>query len=258
MIDRRCSLQLLAAFAVLVVGCRAEKPTLRPAETFTFSAQPISFSPPPQPWVAEGQLSGGLRGVHYVKRGGVGEAIDVADWYDVSGRLRRVELATLAETDPNFETFDFEHALRKAWPRTEKPYSALETEVATDISNALTRARQARQQRDYATVREQVRAAQSAADRLHFSFEEVIDRALFRPEATSDPSRYKFTGRRDTRVAGAPAVTLDYSIELPEGRRYLRKVYTFHNDHLFVAEFIGLKDTLPLFDQVVSSISFPQ
>ena len=105
---------------------------------------------------------------------------------------------------------------------------------------------------------EQVQAAQSAADRLHFSFEEVIDRALFRPETASDPSRYKFTGRRDTRVAGAPAVTLDFTIELPEGRRYLRKVYTFHNDHLFVAEFIGLKDTMPLFDQVVSSISFPQ
>ncbi len=259
MTEARWRLHLLvAAAALLVVGCRAEAPSLRPAETFNFASQPISFSPPPKPWEAEGQLSGGLRGVHYVKRGGVGEAIDVADWYDVSGRLRRVELAALAETDPNYETFDFEHALRKAWARTERPYSALETDVATDINNALNLAREARRKRDYATVREQLQAAQAAADRLHFSYEEVIDRALFRPESTSDPSRYKYVGRRDTQVAGARAVTLDYTLELPEGRRYLRKTYTFHNDHVFVAEFIGLKETLPLFDKVVASISFPQ
>jgi len=258
MTEARRRRQFLVAAALLVVGCRAEAPSLRPAETFNFASQPVSFSPPSTPWEAEGQLSSGQRGVRYVKRGGVGEAITVADWYDVSGRLRRVELAALAETDPNYETFDFEHALRKAWARTERPYSALESEVATDINNALNLARQARQKRDYATLREQLQAAQTAADRLHFSYEEVIDRALFRPETTSDPSRYRFVGRRDTQVAGARAVTLDYTLELPEGRRYLRKTYTFHNDHVFVAEFIGLKETLPLFDKVVASISFPQ
>jgi hypothetical protein len=254
---KRLRAHLLAVVVVLVVGCRAETPGLRPAETFTFAAQPVSFSPPPKPWESESQSSSGLRGVRYVKHGGTGEAIGVADWYDVSGRLRRVELAQLLDTDPRLESFDFEHAIENAWPRT-KPHTPLEEEVATAISDALHKAIRARKERDYATVREQLMAAHTAAERLHFTFEEVIERALFRPETTNDPSRYRLVGRRNTRVAGLPAVTLDHTVETPDGRRYLRKVYTFHNDHLFVAEFIGLEATLPLFDKVVASISYPQ
>jgi hypothetical protein len=86
----------------------------------------------------------------------------------------------------------------------------------------------------------------------------VIDRAVFDPATTSDPARYRFVARRDLQVAAAPAIALDYVIKLPEGERHLRKVYAMANDHLFVADFIGLKESLPVFDAVVTSLSFPQ
>jgi hypothetical protein len=47
-------------------------------------------------------------------------------------------------------------------------------------------------------------------------------------------------------------------LELPEGRRYLRKAYVMYNDHLFVADFIGFEGSLAVFDKVVASISFPR
>ena len=40
-------------------------------------------------------------------------------------------------------------------------------------------------------------------------------------------------------------------------RRYLRKAYVMYNDHLFVADFIGLEGSLAEFDKVVASLSFP-
>ena len=226
-------------------------------QTFDFAAQPIAFAQPAKPWESQTQLSGGLRGVRYVKLGSVGEAIGLADYYDVSGRLRRAEFAKLLATDSSNETFEYDHALRKTWARTDKPYSALETEVAEAINSALSRADRARRERDYVTVRSELLAAQAAAERLHFSMQEVIDRAVFRPEATIHASRYKTLGRREAKVGGHPALVLDFMIDLPEGKRYLRKVYVFYNDHLFVAEFIGLEKTLPLFDKVVASITFP-
>lgn len=249
---------LLGAALALVVGCGdLPSPALAPVQTFDFATQPVAFAPPAKPWEAEKELSGGLRGIRYVKRGSVGEGIGIADYYDVSGRLRRAELAKLLATDSNNETFEYDHALRRTWARTDKPYSALETEVAQAINSALSRANQARKERDYAAVRSELLVAQAAAERLHFSMADVIDRAVFRPEASINASRYETLGRRETKVAGQPALVLDFTIDLPEGRRYLRKVYVFYNDHLFVAEFVGLEKTLPLFDKVVASIAFP-
>ena len=252
-----CALLIAAA---LVASCSKTAPTpkLAPAETFNFAAQPVVFSPPPKPWEAEGQTSGGLNGVRYVKRGSVGEAIGVADWIDVSRRLRRAEIAAVLEQNSSRENWGFDRALRKAWPRLDNPYSALESEVARDVTAALHRAQAAQDRNDHATVRAELQTALAASERLHFTFDEVIERALFDPAKTADPGRYRFVGRRDLQIAGAPAVAIDYVIALPEGERFIRKVYTMANDHLFVADFIGLKESLAAFDAVVATLSFPQ
>ena len=245
--------------AALAAGCgkAPSTPKLAPPQTFNFASQPVVFPPPAKPWEAEGQTSGGLVGVRYVKRGSVGEAIGVADWHDVSRRLRRVELTALLEQDSSRRNWEFDHALRKAWPPVDSPYSALESEVAGEVTAALQRAVVARRSDDAAAVRAEVQTALRAAERLHFTFEQVIDRALFDPAKTADPARYRFVARRDVQVAGTPAVALDYVIKLPEGERQVRKVYAMANDHLFVADFIGLKESLPVFDAVVAGLSFP-
>lgn len=252
-----CAMTVAAA---IVAACSKAPapPKLAPAATFNFAAQPVSFSPPPKPWEAEGQTSGGLNGVRYVKRGSVGEAIGIADWNDVSRRLRRAEIAALLEQDSSRANWGFDQALRKAWPPLDNAYSALESDVAREVTDALQRATVARRKDDHAAVRAELQSALAAAERLHFTFDEVIERALFDPARTADPARYRFIARRDLQVAGAPATALDYVITLPEGERHIRKVYTMANDHLFVADFIGLKDSLPVFDAVVASLSFPQ
>ena len=195
---------------VLLAACGdLPSPALLPVQTFEIATQPIAFAPPAKPWEPERELSGGLRGVRYVKRGSVGEAIGIADSYDVSGRLRRAELAKLLATDSNSETFDYDHALRRTWARTDKPYSALETEVAQAINAALSRANRARKERDYVTVRSELLGAQAAAERLHFSMQEVIDRAVFRPEATIHASRDWGSVVVVTSAAALPATAFD-------------------------------------------------
>ena len=252
----RCIVVLVAGLAV---ACG--KPTTappQPPQTFNFAAQPVAFSPPPAPWEAEGEQSGGIRGVRYVKRQSVGEAIGVGNYYDVSRRLRHDEIARLRTVNIDYESAEFDHAVRQAWCYTDKPYTDLETEVATDVNAALNRAVQARTARDYETVRAELLIAQQAADRLHFAFDDVIERAMFRPDNSNDPSRYQYVGRRDITIAGEPALVLDYTLELREGRRYLRKAYVMYNVHLFVADFIGLEGSLGVFDKVVASLSFPR
>jgi len=256
-----CTVVLLAGLAL---GC--DKPASAPfsaspspqaPQTFNFAAQPIVFAPPPAGWEPEGELSRGIRGVRYVKRKSVGEAIGVGNYYDVSRRLRRVEIARLLTVNSDYESAAFDHAVREAWCYTAEPYSDLEAEVAANVNAALNRAVVARRHRDYETLRGELAVAQQEADRVHFTFDDVIERALFSPQSASDPSLYHFVGRRDIRIAGLPAVVVDYTLELPEGRRYLRKAYVMFNDHLFVAEFIGLQQSLAVFDHVVASISFP-
>jgi hypothetical protein len=255
----RLATAVIVAGALVAACSRAPStPKLAPAQTFNFSAQPVVFAPPAKPWEAEGETSGGLVGVRYVKRGSVGEAIGIADWDDLSRRLRRVELAALLEQASDRRNWEFDHALRKAWPVTDTPYSALETDVARDVTAALRRADAARRGDDPAAVRAELRTALAAAERLHFTFEQVIDRALFDPAKTADPARYRFVARHDLQVAGTPAVAIDYVITLPKGERHMRKVYVMANDHLFVADFIGLEESLPVFDAVVASLSFPQ
>src|SRR5258707_15253001 len=67
-----------ALIAVLLPGCKpAAFESLGARETFNWEGEPLSFSPPQQPWRREGELSGGLRGVRFVKAGSVGEGITV-------------------------------------------------------------------------------------------------------------------------------------------------------------------------------------
>jgi hypothetical protein len=96
---RVASAVIVAALPLAACSKTPSTPKLAPAETFNFSAQPVVFSPPLKPWEAEGQTSGGLVGVRYVKRGSVGEAIGVADWRDVSRRLLHPQLSALLAQD---------------------------------------------------------------------------------------------------------------------------------------------------------------
>ena len=124
----RCAVALVALMAALVLGCSkpatpSQQPSQPSAQTFNFAAQPIAFVPPSAPWEAEGEQSGGLRGVRYVKRQSVGEAIGVANYHDVSRRLRHDEIGRLRTVNSDYESAEFDHAVRQAWCYTDNPYT---------------------------------------------------------------------------------------------------------------------------------------
>jgi hypothetical protein len=238
-----------------VVGCGA--PTLEPAERYAWSEQPIAFSAPPPGWRREGDLSGGRRGVRFVKERSVGEASSVAEYYLVGDRDRRATLQELLAKLDTYDDYHLKRALVLAKCRTDEPLNALESQVAERVNGALDRATLACLQDDRAEVQRAVGDALVAAETMRLSLGDVIDRVVFRPDRCQEPRRYKVIARQQTTIAGVPAVTVDYTVQTDERLFPCREVYLVHDNHLYIASFIGLKHNLALFDRVVASITWP-
>ena len=98
MLARRRSLSILGLTTLAaVIGCGhdAAETLLQPPETFSWCAQPISFSPPSSRWRREAESSGGLQGVRFVLQGGGGQCVTVAAFRVLAERDRRAALQTL-------------------------------------------------------------------------------------------------------------------------------------------------------------------
>jgi len=234
-------------------------PRLLPRETFDWSGEAISFSLPPTGWRREGETSGGIKGVRFVKARSVGEGIGVGDYYILADRNRSPYLRDILA---NFDTYDggfgWGKALRKTYAYTDTPFTPLESEIAESINRSVSQADAAFRTRDRDAAKAHLQAALAEAERLHFSLAEVIDRVEFKPERRQEPEWYKLTERRETVIAGEPAVIVDYTVTVPErARTYAaREAYVVHNSHLFVCTFIGLQETLAVFDAIIASIEF--
>ena len=236
-------------------------PQLRAAEIFNWTGEQISFSLPPTGWRREGETGGGIKGNRWVKEKSVGEAIGVGDYYILADRNRSPYLRELLG---NFDTFEpggtaWSKAIRQAYAYTDTPFTSAETEIATTINNAVSQASGAFRSGDRNAARTHLMTALSAAESLRFSLADVIDRVEFKPERRQEPDHYRVTGRREATIAGDPAVIVDYTVKVPE-RAYTyraREVYFVHNSHLFICTFIGLPETLAVFDAVIATIQFP-
>ena len=261
--DERVRLGALVIVAVVGAACSSTRTPaaleLSPRETFEWSGQAISFSPPPVGWRREGDTSGGTKGARFVKERSVGEAIGVGDYYILADRHRSAYLREMiAKIDSYDEAFGWGRALRKAYAHTDTPFSALESEIAGAINNSVSQADLAFRNHDRDAARAHLQAALVEADRLRFSLSDVIERVEFKPERRQEPQYYTLLGRRETVVAGEPAVVVDYTVKVPERTitYAAREVYFVYNSHLFICTFIGLQETLAVFDAVVASIEF--
>ena len=238
-----------------------DPPRLLPRETFDWSGEAISFSIPPAGWRREGETSGGIKGVRFVKERSVGEGIGLGDYYILAERNRGPYLRDILA---KFETYDvgfaWDKAIRTGYAYTDTPFTALESEIAAAVNTEISQADAAFRNRDREAARAHLQTALAEADRLRFSLGQVIDRVEFKPERRQEPEKYKLTGRRETMIAGEPAVVVDYTVTVPErARTYAaREVYVVHNSHLFIGTFIGLPDTLAVFDAIIASIEFPK
>ena len=253
------ALMLFAAPACDSAPGSSAPPQLQPREKFDWISEPISFSIPPVGWRREGDTSG-VKGIRFVKEQSVGEGIGIGDYYILADRNRSRYLREMLE---NFDSYDagfaWDKALRQAYAYTDTPFTVRETEIAEIINSEVAQADTAWRTHDKDAARSHLETALAQAERLHFSLADVIDRVEFKPEKRQEPEKYKLTGRRETIIAGEPAVIVDYTVDVPErGRTYAaREVYVVHNSHLFICTFIGLQETLAVFDAVVASIEFP-
>jgi hypothetical protein len=236
-------------------------PELQPRETFDWSGEKISFSIPPAGWRREGETSGGIKGARFVKERSVGEGIGLGDYYILADRNRSVHIREILE---KFDTYDYgfawDRALSKAYAYTDTPFSSLESEIAERVNSEVGQASAAYRNRDRDAAKAHLEAALNEASRLRFSLGEVITRVEFKPERRQNPEWYQMLGRRETVVAGEPAVIVDYTVKVPERMQAFsaREAYFVHNSHLFICTFIGLQESLAVFDAILASIEFQQ
>ena len=88
--------------------------------------------------------------------------------------------------------------------------------------------------------------------------EDVVDRVLFDPSSMPMRDSVKVGELTEREVAGYRALSLDYTWN--DGRSDFtgREVYVMAHDRLFVAKLLGTNADLELFEQVVSTIGFPE
>jgi hypothetical protein len=236
-------------------------PVLQPPETFDWTGERISFSMPPVGWRREGETSGGIKGARFVKERSVGEGIGLGEYYILADRNRSAHIREILE---KFDTYDYgfawDRALREAYAYTDTPFSSLESEIAALVNDEVGQANAAYRNRDRDAARAHLEAALAEANRLRFSLHEVISRVEFKPERKQNPEYYQLLGRRETVIAGETAVIVDYTVKVPERPQTYsaREAYFVHNSHLFICTFIGLQESLAVFDAILASIEFPQ
>ncbi len=237
-----------------------EAPKLQPRETFDWTGEKISFSMPPIGWRREGETSGGIKGARFVKERSVGEAIGLGDYYILADRNRSSSIRNiLAKFDTLDQGFAWDRAIRDAYAYTDTPFSSLETEIAERVNGEVGQAGVAWRNGDRDGAKRHLETALAEANRLRFSLDEVVGRVEFKPERRQNPEWYQMLGRRDTTIAGESAVVVDYTVKVPERPQTYsaREVYFVHNSHLFVCTFIGLQESLAVFDAILASIEFP-
>lgn len=246
---------MLVLLLCALAACKSEEP-LAPAEVFRWTDQPVSFSPPPARWRREGELSGGVKGVRFVKERSVGEAITVGEFHHVAERNRSAAIQDLLDRFDGVERHRFLRGTSLAQSRIDDLFSRHEGDVAEEVNAALHRADMFYLNGDPKMAHGELRNALVAARRLRFTLDDVLEKAALK--TLRQESTFAVAERRDVQVGGEPAVSFEWSMEL-SGRRYLRReVFVVHNSHLYVARFIGLESSLPLFERVTASIGFPQ
>lgn len=245
---------LLVLLVCVVAGCKSEEQPA-PREEFRWTGQAVSFSPPPAIWRREGELSGGVKGVRFVKERSVGEAITVGEFHHVAERNRTVAIENLLVQFDEIDRHQFLRDSGLAQSRTDNLFTAHEGRVAEEVNAALGRANAFYLNGDPKMARAELQNALASARKLRFTLDDVLEKAALRN--LRQEASFASAERRNLQVGGEPAVSFEWSMEL-SGRRYLRReVFVVHNSHLYVARFIGLERSLPLFERVTASIEFP-
>jgi hypothetical protein len=230
---------VLALAVGAAAGCGRRAESLLPPETFTWVAQRIAFSPPPEPWRREGDNGGGMLGVRFVLTGGGGQCISVGAFRLLAERDRREALAKLLSRRDSLYRREFLDALSLARARTDDPA----------MTNYLSDSR--------SLVPYDLEAALRAATAYQPTLEEILPRIRLRPERMQEPERWRIGYERDTTLAGRPAFASDDTLITPERPLLYHEVFWVVEGCAFKAVYQGTAENLETFNRVVETIRFP-
>ena len=260
MLARRRSLSILGLTTLAaVIGCGhdAAETLLQPPETFSWCAQPISFSPPSSRWRREAESSGGLQGVRFVLQGGGGQCVTVAAFRVLAERDRRAALQTLIRQADSLSRREFLDKVSLARARTDDPLSEEEAAAALAINAALDRAVS-----DYLSGTPRFASADldealQAASSYEPTLAELLPRVRLRPERMLEPGRWRLGYQRDTTIGDLAAFASDDTLITPERPLLYRQVFWVVNRCAFKVTYQGTPENLETFDRLVGSVQFP-
>ena len=232
---------------------------LLPPEEFVWGSQPISVSPPPETWRREKAQQGGLEGVRFIKSRSVGEEIRIAEHYALDERSRCTQLMELLGDLENLSEREFARQLQRARFYVPEPINADEKRWADYANEALDRARDAWRTGDLGGARRAITDAFEQGGRIRYSLDEVVDRVMFHESQYDSFGQVVAHLPQEGTIAGEPSVSVDFTLDSTEREiRYAgRQAYVLKNNRLFVFTFLGLPENLPLFEQILETVTFP-
>lgn len=253
---------VLPILVAALLGCGQEPAPapveLSPAEVFTWSGgQPVSFALPPAGWERSRYQNGGTEGVDFVKAGSVGEQILVAERLFLGGRDHCANMQELRRDAANYDRRAFEEAVQLARLYPSKPAIAAEERTIGFVNDALDRARAAHLGADTATFDVEMKRALERASKIRYTLDQTVDRALFTAEANTVYPALEVAPPRATKLAGRPALAVDFTFEAHREKRLGRRIYVVANNRMFEFGYQGRAANLPLFERVVESVTFP-
>ena len=257
---RRSNLVVLS-LVVAAAGCAGKQAAPvppQPPETFSWCAQPISFSPPPLLWRREGDNSGGMLGVRFVLTGGGGQCISVLAFRVIAERDRSAALETLIRRADSLSQREFLKEASLARPRLEDPVSDAEAAAARSINDAIDRAITDYLAGDVLYARSDLKDALRAASTHQFTLAEVLPRVRLKPESMQEPWRWHLGYERDTTIGGLRAFASDDTLFTPERPLLYREVFWVVNGCPFKVTYQGTAANVPTFERLVGSVQFPE
>ena len=256
-VERGASVALVLALA-WAPGCERKPEPLEPAETFTWVAQPIAFSPPSGRWERQGDNSGGTLGVRFILTNGGGQCISVAAYRLLAERDRRETLERLISRRDSLSRGEFLHELSLARARTDDPISEREAAVAADINYWLDRTLTHYLSDSPGSAAADLEAALRASSSYEPTLDELLPRIRLRPERMQEPERWRIGYERDTTLADLPAFASDDTLITPEDSLLYREVFCVVKGCAFKAVYQGTPEHLETFARLLGSVRFPE
>lgn len=234
---------------------------LEAPEVFVWDDQPIEFSPPPTRWERQKQTSGGRLGIRFVLYEDGGQSMDVGEFTAVGQLDHCSELEALAAELEQSNARTFARALQRARPHRPGTFSNASLVEGFDAAQrSLDGSRLAYQQGDIESARNGIEAALWNLESVSLPLDDIAPQAFF------DPSGYEQIGRIETdpptesEVAGRPAFRIRYRLWPYDREGVTHGIidYAAHNNRLFVFQFQGSEDRIPLFEALLETVSFPE